>query len=139
MAFEWTSGLLTGVDAIDEQHQELFRRAERLFNCLQRGDRSQVEPLFAYLAAYSGSHFECEERWMAESGYPGLAAHRAAHREFSDQLLTLVREYRREGATPELAEALHAWLADWLCRHIGDADRTMGAWVAGHGAAASHA
>jgi hemerythrin len=138
MAFEWTSGLLTGVDAIDEQHQELFRRAERLFNSLQRGDRSQVEPLFAYLSDYAGSHFACEERWMAESGYPGLAAHRAAHREFSDRLLALVRDYRREGATAELAEALHAWLASWLCQHIGDADRSMGTWVAGHGAAATH-
>jgi hemerythrin-like metal-binding protein len=138
MAFEWTSGLLIGVSSIDEQHQELFRRCERLFHSLQQGDRSQVEPLFAYLASYAVSHFACEERWMAEAGYPGTAAHRQAHREFADRLHALIREYRLDGATPELAEELHDWLAGWLCSHIGEADRAMGRWLAGHGAAAPH-
>jgi hemerythrin-like metal-binding protein len=75
---------------------------------------------------------------MAESGYPGLATHRLAHHEFADRLHALIGEYRREGATPELAEELHAWLASWLGHHIGETDRSMGRWVTGQGAPAPH-
>ncbi len=32
MAIEWTMGLSTGVDEIDDQHKELFKRINRLLD-----------------------------------------------------------------------------------------------------------
>jgi hemerythrin len=129
MAFEWSASLVVGVPEIDEQHQELFRRAERLIRALRAGDRSEVEPLIRYLTDYAVSHFEAEERCMAREGYPGLPAHRAAHQAFRDDFQALVRDYQRKGPTPLVALTIHNWLSDWLRRHIGGADVDLGLWL----------
>jgi hemerythrin len=129
MTFEWNTSLVVGVAEIDEQHQELFRRAERLIHALRAGDRSEVEPLVRYLTDYAVSHFEAEERCMERTEYPGLAAHRAAHQRFRDEFQVLVRDYRRKGPTPLVALSIHNWLSDWLRQHIGGEDVDLGAWL----------
>lgn len=133
MALEWTSGLEVGVDEIDEQHQELFRRAERLIHALKAGDRGEVEPLLSYLSDYVLSHFDCEERWMEQVEYPGLEAHRDAHRRFKDDFQEMAREYRRKGPTPLVALTIHNWLADWLRQHIGGSDVALARWLRAQG------
>ncbi|MCM2333355.1 MAG: hemerythrin family protein [Anaeromyxobacteraceae bacterium] len=133
MALEWTSGLRVGIDEIDEQHQELFRRAERLILALKAGDRGEVEPLIRYLSDYVVSHFECEERWMARAEYPGLAAHRDAHVRFRDDFREMTREYQRKGPTPLMALTVHNWLADWLKQHIAGSDVALARWLEAKG------
>ena len=130
MSLEWTSALRVGVDEIDEQHQELFRRAERLVHALRAGDRAEVEPMLRYLTDYVVSHFACEERWMVETEYPGLEEHRDAHRRFKDDLREMAREYQRKGPTPAVAASVHGWLAAWLQHHIGGSDVKLGHWLA---------
>ncbi len=129
MSFEWSRSLVVGVPEIDEQHQELFRRCERLILALRAGDRSEVEPLIRYLTDYAVSHFAAEEQCMVREGYPGLQAHQAAHQRFRDDFQEHVADYRRKGPTPLVALSIHNWLADWLRRHIGGADVDLGAWL----------
>jgi hemerythrin len=134
MALEWTSGLAVGVEEIDDQHQELFRRAQRLVLALRAGDRGEVEPLIRYLSDYVVSHFECEERCMARTEYPGLEAHRDAHRRFRDDFGELLREYQRKGPTPLMALTVSNWLAEWLQQHIGGSDVALARWLQASGA-----
>jgi hemerythrin len=135
MTLEWTSGLAVGVDEIDEQHRELFRRAERLILALRAGDRGEVEPLLRYLSDYVVSHFDCEERWMTRAEYPGLAAHQDAHRRFKDDFAELTREYQRKGPTPLVALTVHNWLAAWLQQHISGSDVALARWMSERGVA----
>jgi len=121
------------VPEIDEQHQELFLRVERLILALKHGDRSEVEPLVKYLSDYVTSHFQCEERWMAEAEYPGLEAHRDAHRRFRDEMVEMNREYQRKGPTPLMTLTISNWLSEWLRRHIGGADVELGQWLQSRG------
>ncbi len=130
MILEWTSALRVGVEQIDEQHQELFRRAERLVLALEAGHRADVDPLLRYLTDYVVSHFEFEERWMAEAEYPGLEAHRDAHRRFMDDLRERTREYRRQGPTRQVAASARGWLTAWFEHHIAGADVKLGHWLA---------
>ncbi len=133
MALKWTSNLKVGLAEIDDQHQELFRRAERLILALRAGDRGEVEPLLHYLSDYVVSHFECEERWMARVEYPGLDPHRDAHRRFKDEFQEMIREYQRKGPTPLMALTVHNWLADWLTQHIGGSDVALARWAQARG------
>jgi hemerythrin len=133
MTLDWSTGLRVGVPEIDEQHQELFLRAERLVLALRAGDRSEVEPLVKYLTDYVTSHFQCEERWMAQAEYPGLEVHRSAHRRFGDELVEMTREYQRKGPTPLMALTISNWLSDWLRRHIGGEDVELGRWLTARG------
>jgi len=127
---QWTPALSVGNEEIDEQHQELFRRAERLILALRAGDSSEVEPLVGYLGDYVVSHFEAEERLMRESRFPGLAEHAAAHGAFRRDFHDLFLDFRRKGATALVALSLHNWIAAWLKDHVAGMDADLGAWLA---------
>jgi hemerythrin len=127
---QWSPALAVGVPEIDAQHQELFRRAERLVTALRAGDRGEVEPLIRYLGDYVVEHFAAEERFMHEIGYPGLEGHRAVHLAFREEFATMVADYERKGPTPLVALTLHNWLSDWLRRHVGGVDIEIGRFAA---------
>jgi hemerythrin len=131
MALQWTPALAVGVPELDAQHQELFRRAERLVTALRAGDRSEVLPLLVYLQEYVNLHFDAEERLMKKAGYPGADGHAAAHRAFREDFAAMVEDFKRSGPTALVALTIHNWLSDWLRKHIGGVDtelaRFMGA------------
>jgi hemerythrin len=125
-AIQWSPALAVGIPEIDAQHQELFRRAERLITALRTGERGEVEPLVKYLSAYVAEHFAAEERYMREIGYPGLEGHRAAHDTFREDLAEMIADYEKKGPTPLVALTMHNWLSDWLRRHTGGLDVEIG-------------
>lgn len=123
---QWTPALAVGVPEIDAQHQELFRRAEQLITALRAGDRSEVPPLVRFLSDYAKEHFASEERIMKEIGYPGLDAHREAHKGFREGLAELTADFQRKGATALVALSVHNWLSDWLRQHVSGPDVEVG-------------
>lgn len=131
---EWTPALAVGVEDVDEQHRELFRRAERLITALRGGHREEVLPLLSFLEGYVVFHFEAEERLMRERRYPGLDAHAAAHKRFREDYAAMMAQFLRAGPTALLALTVHNWLSDWLRAHIGEADRELGRWIGERGA-----
>jgi hemerythrin len=118
-----------GVPEIDGQHQELFRRAERLIVALRAGDRAEVGPLVSYLTEYVVAHFEAEERLMRATGYPDAESHRAEHARFRADFTEMAGRFEQNGPTALVALTLHNWLSDWLRRHVGSADRDLGRFV----------
>jgi hemerythrin len=135
MPFAWTSELELGVEEIDEQHRELFRRAERLYHAMRQGQPLAAEAMLASFRDFVFSHFEFEERWMRRYEFPGLDIHREAHREFADRLHALTGEYRRRGPSPVVADTLREWSEAWLQEHIVGPDRLLGRWAVAAGAA----
>ncbi len=127
---QWTPSLAVGDEDIDAQHQELFRRAERLIVALRKGDRGEVLPLLAYLDEYVVHHFEGEERLMRELQYPGLDAHAKVHAEFRESFRQIVRDFRRTGPTALVALTVHNWLSDWLRQHLAGVDLELGRFLA---------
>lgn len=127
---QWSPALAVGVDEIDAQHQELFRRAERFVSALRSGDSAEVSPLLRYLGEYVVEHFTAEERFMREIGFPGLEGHRAAHLAFREDFATMAADFERKGATPLVALTLHNWLSDWLRKHVGGLDVEIGRFAA---------
>jgi hemerythrin len=132
MVFAWTDDLDLGIDEIDEQHRELFRRGQRLYHAMCSGQAAGAELMLSSFRDFVLSHFEFEERWMLRAEYPSRPAHRAAHRDFADRLHRVTCEYRRHGPTAEVAETLHVWLEAWLRDHIDGEDRKLGRWVTTH-------
>lgn len=128
----WSPALAVGVAELDTQHQELFRRAERLIAALRAGDRGEVLPLLAYLDDYVIRHFAAEERLMERVGFPDRAAHAAAHAAFRADFAAFVKDFRRTGPTALVALTIHNWLSDWLRMHIGGVDQELGRWIAAH-------
>lgn len=122
MSTRWSPALELGHDVIDRQHQELFRRFESLVEALARGERAEVEPLFEFLGSYVVEHFADEERLMAETGFPGLNVHKAAHDRFVREYHALRALFDRAGPNAAIAVKARTWIADWLSTHIGATD-----------------
>jgi hemerythrin len=127
---QWTPALAVGVEEVDRQHQELFRRAERLLVAMRAGQPGEAVPLLGFLESYVVFHFEAEERIMRERRYPDLEAHAAAHEKFREDLVEVTLQLDRAGPTPLLALTMHNWLSDWFRAHMGGMDRELGRWLA---------
>lgn len=130
---EWTPRLAVGVEEIDVQHRELFRRINLFLTALHEKRASpELEPLLRYLRQYVREHFAEEQRLMEFSFYAGLGEHMAEHRHFEAEYQVLWDELARGGPTFGLAKRLVALLSEWLTRHIATTDRAFGTFLAKH-------
>ncbi len=121
-AIGWTPALAVGHAEIDAQHQELFRRAERLLEAMAAGDRAAVDELFEFLGSYVGDHFTAEERLMTATQFPGYNVHKAAHERFIRDYQSLRKLHQDSGASAAVAIKARTWLTEWLTHHIGGTD-----------------
>ena len=130
MTIVWDPDLSVGVEAIDAQHAELFRRLDRLFQAARAGlGTAEVTRLVDFLRGYVVEHFAAEEALMSQLGYPEADSHRAEHQGFLAQLDAMQAEQRREGATAFLVIRVQGELVRWLRHHIYRTDRRLGAFA----------
>ena len=136
----WQPALSTGIEEIDAQHRGLFDRIEELEAAIAAGEPGRrLEDLFGYLARYAAEHFAAEERWMRETGFPGLAGHRREHADFTRRLRALVPHWQSEGDSKALLLALVGFLHFWVADHVLVSDRRVSAHARAPGAGAGDA
>jgi hemerythrin len=125
MPLEWTPALAVGIEEIDAQHRELFRRAARLLAGIRRGDPEEIDELVDYLHRYAVTHFGAEEEAMRAARYPGYARHKAEHDGFIAELLELSEENEEVGGA-FVAVKIDRWLSGWLRDHVSRIDAELG-------------
>jgi hemerythrin len=126
---QWTTDLAVGIEEIDAQHQELFRRADRFITSLEEPSRQDVGILLSYLRLYCVTHFGAEESWMREVSYPAYAAHKSEHDTFVERILELSREHERRGSPGLEPMRVGTWLRRWLEQHVSGTDRQFAQFV----------
>lgn len=129
MPLEWTPALAVGIEEIDDQHRELFRRARQLVDGIRRGDPAEIDELVEYLHRYAVTHFGAEEAAMREARYPGYARHKAEHDRFIADLLELSAENDEAGGV-FVAVKIDLWLSGWLRDHVSKVDAELGRHLA---------
>jgi hemerythrin len=71
MAIVWTDGLSVGVKVIDQQHQEMIKRINRLLDAMQGGKGGkETEGAIEFLEEYVVVHFGAEEELMKSTPIP---------------------------------------------------------------------
>jgi hemerythrin len=128
----WTDDYSVAVQEIDAQHQVLFGLAAHLARAIGAGQSGSILlPTFDKLAAYSGEHFQTEERYMEQFSYPERDEHRTEHERF----VRKVDYFRRSLAIgkPGVAHEVFDFLAHWLVHHIQDVDRRYSDCFRAHG------
>jgi hemerythrin-like metal-binding protein len=133
----WTPSLAIGVPAIDQQHQELFRRSDDLLDALSRGAIVQeVIKLVGFLEQYVLVHFKAEEKLMASRGYPELTRHQLLHQEFIREFND-IRDKLAKAPSTSLGLRMNALMGGWLVKHIGAEDTKVAAFLGNDGARVS--
>ncbi len=126
---EWTPALSVGVEEIDAQHRELFRRAARLLEGIRSGEPEELGQLVEFLHRYAVEHFGAEEERMRRTRYPGYARHKAEHDRFIGDLLALADEHDRKGAGAFMSLKVNHWLTQWLREHVSGTDAELGKFL----------
>jgi hemerythrin len=121
----WTPALAVGIDEIDAQHQELFRRAERFVASVEASSRQDVGIVLSYLRLYCVAHFGAEEAWMREAGYPEYAEHKAEHDAFVEELLAMSGEHERRKGPGLQPMRVGSFVSQWLQNHVSDTDTKL--------------
>lgn len=129
MALQWTSALSVGVPEIDVQHQELFRRVDRLLDAMLHNDRSEAGRLLAFLREFVVEHFGAEERLMADLAYPDAEAHVQEHRRFGATLQAVDQAFQASGPTAAVVLQLEQQAVAWLRDHVYFTDVALGRFV----------
>ena len=128
----WNHGCTVGVRAMDDQHGILMDTMNELRLAMVRGSgREQVSELLDRLIEFTRMHFWSEEQLMEQTGYPGLAEHRAEHHTMLAQILQSAHRVQYgEGVG---MRPLLRFLRDWFVEHIEGMDRDYGPWLNEHG------
>lgn len=123
----WTKAMECGIATVDEQHKQLFRQVDRLLN----GDGpDRVNETLRFLQYYVVKHFNTEEILHAKTNYPGAAAHKRMHEDFTNAFLKLKREYDQSGYSLSILLKLNRVAVEWLQQHILGADMDFGVYNA---------
>lgn len=130
MPIEWKADFETGIDTIDADHRDLVGLVNLLESCLNNPKRDPG-PILLALRGYVHTHFAREEAlFMHDPLYSqeDREKHLAQHATFRAEVQRLDAHYRSDPASLNLA-ALHAFLRDWLTRHILRSDKDFAAHI----------
>ena len=121
MEMTWSSLADTGIQMLDEQHQELFGVMERLRRMIEVGAaRPLVEALLGDLVACTERHFATEVTYMSRFGYPDFPQHVSDHASMLASLRELQARYQE--SQQAMALMVPTFLEGWLKHHVSDGD-----------------
>jgi hemerythrin-like metal-binding protein len=112
----WQPGYDLGVASMDEQHKQLVRLMNDLFDAMQKKEVKPIVDILDGLVQYTEYHFEQEELLMELNNYPELEGHAEIHHGFSGKIERFKQSYL-EGKE-DLSEELLDFLQKWLINHI---------------------
>ena len=119
----WHDDMQLGHPPLDAIHQEFVDLVGRL----QTAPDDDLPGLMDALLAHARSHFEEENRWMRETGFPSTDCHVEQH----DAVLASVIEVHALCARGEreVCRSLAQALADWFPGHATYLDSALAHWM----------
>jgi hemerythrin len=120
----WNAKYLTGIQLIDDQHKELFKLTNELFDSCRKGD-GFAGPVFQKILRstvdYVKYHFSAEEKIFENINYPRAAEHKMQHESFAKRILQDAESFEVERHIIPLKFAM--FLKDWTLTHIAVHDK----------------
>jgi len=78
-------------------------------------------------------HFNDEEAYQEQIGYPQIEEHKDAHAKFKQGIDNYVKIFEEEGFTEEKIQEFGGKLMAWLIMHVGNMDQKIGEYVKSKG------
>jgi hemerythrin len=121
---KWSATFSVGVKLIDDQHKELLKLTNDLFNhCVgnEEEERAYFKKVINKAVDYVKVHFATEEKIMIATKFGGYWEHKREHDAF---VLTVVEQVRafNEGKSFTLL-SFTRFLKEWILTHIAVTDK----------------
>jgi hemerythrin len=128
----WRNQYSVGVETLDDQHKSLMKALNELHAASMRGQAQKVAgPLLSQLVSLASGHFSAEEKLMESIKFPGLALHRAKHKELAGMIAEFVTRHEK-GDTTVYTQLLY-FMRDWQTKHMQTEDQDYAGWLRAHG------
>ncbi|MBP2659872.1 MAG: hemerythrin-like metal-binding protein [Firmicutes bacterium] len=125
---KWEDKYSLGVESIDEQHKELFRIANRIYELLKNemilDKYDHIMEIIDELKNYTVDHFKDEEEYMKSIGYKKFLSHKVAHTDFLDKMENIDVNKIDNGHNEYLLSILD-FVCVWLIEHILKEDKLI--------------
>ena len=94
----WEDEYALGISVVDAQPKQLFRISDELDNTLTIGIKAEeIDPILVRIGEYAARHISMEEKYMAESNYPGRTELQDAHKAITVRFAELYENFRNNG------------------------------------------
>lgn len=126
--FVWREEYEIGVEAIDREHQRLFKIINKIFSIKDQDKDSHwaCQEGLKYFKTHALNHFNEEEAYMASIDYPGLEKHRQIHRVFRNTTLpALEQELSKTDYASDAVDHFLGVCAGWLIGHTLTEDQSI--------------
>jgi hemerythrin len=120
---KWSPTLSVGIKLIDDQHQELLRITNDLFNhCVgdEESEKAYLRKVIQGVVDYIKVHFSTEEKLLLQTNYPDYKNHKQEHDTF---VLTVVEQVRNIKDRKFSLVTFTRYLKDWILTHIAVSDK----------------
>lgn len=128
LMLKWKEEYVIGVDQIDEQHEMLFKIAERAFTLLKSDmyvDKyDKIITIIEELKDYAVYHFRSEEEYMLSIGYRKFLSHKAEHDEFINKVTNTDLNKIDVDQNAYLLSVLE-FVVNWTSEHILQRDKLI--------------
>jgi hemerythrin-like metal-binding protein len=122
MLVEWKPEFSLDIPKFDSQHIRIFFLINGLHEAMERRHGADaLKKTLDELINYTKTHFQDEEKAMAESRFPGLEAHKAEHRKLEKDVEKFYADLA-SGKAVFSGEVLR-FLISWLMDHIAKSDK----------------
>jgi hemerythrin len=130
----WNDNLSVGISLIDEQHKMLLKHLAEFSEAVEsHHGPSEIAGTLDFLVGYMDFHFKTEEKHMGANDYPAVEPHLKEHGKFTRTLAGLAEDFKEEGATPSLAEAINTLPINLFLKHIEIFDLAFGTFLRDRG------
>ncbi len=128
---EWRKEYILGIEAIDAEHERLFKEISALSRTLLNGEKERKlncipSEMADALLKKIKEHYQNEEAWMQENDFPDYEEHRREH-ERSLTELTAVLQVQAES---RLCGVVLAQAVEKMDRHVLEFDKKLGEYNA---------
>ncbi len=130
----WKDSYKLGVEAVDRQHEELFKRLHKFLQVV-RGDadkatrQEEIEKTLTFMGEYVVTHFDSEEAIQKKYNYPKRKEHHQIHEEFKTEVGEFAEEFSKNPNDDDLLQEFSGRLLTWLISHVTGEDQKLADYI----------
>ncbi|MGE0109635.1 MAG: bacteriohemerythrin [Bdellovibrionales bacterium] len=89
----WNQTLASGIPSIDQEHQELIKRINELYQALiDKQEKNEIKKKLHDLVIHTSNHFKNEEEIMFLIKYPKHKEHAKEHEDLRTRIMRLEKK-----------------------------------------------
>ncbi len=123
----WKEQYSIGVPFVDKQHRFLVNIINRIHVAIEESDAETLAEALLDMKTYAHVHFQEEETFMEQGGYPELQSHSKQHKAFLQATETFLNELEEHPLA--IGPEAGVFLRNWLIDHIQVQDRAYATYI----------